>query len=100
MQDATLTMWSKASQQVQGDNMTITNTRSLSHQDLTTKTEVEVHHKNTVMCTRLINSRIWQFLIAQDTPVTMDYVHNISMTDDALFMLMAKSQLPDDEDYL
>ncbi len=80
--------------------MTITNTRSLSHQDLSTKTEIEMHHKNTVVCTRLINSKIYTFLIAQDTPVTMDYVHNLSMTDDTLFMLMAESQLANDEDYL
>jgi len=79
--------------------MTITNTHSFESGATTTKTEIDIHHENTVMCSRIINSKLWQYLVTnEDKPVTMGYIGNLTKVSDELFIVLAETQLPQDEE--
>ncbi len=70
--------------------MTITNSRNLSYQEIKTKTELEIINECKINCTRLINSKIYTFLIENEKPITVKYIANLTKVDDELFISFAQ----------
>ncbi len=75
--------------------MTITNTIKKSYQDLSTKTEIDIIDENNVMCSRVINSKLFTYLISQENLVTVKYVANLTKIDNELFIALSKTQMSD-----
>lgn len=69
---------------------------------IATKTEIDVHHDCTVMLTRIINSKLHQYLITNEEhegPIKITYIANMCKLDDNIFVMMAETQLPTDEEW-
>lgn len=83
--------------------MTITTTKTFeAGLTFKTKTEVVIHHERTIALTRLIDSKIWQFLYVNEPekgPISFMQISRVIDIPDELFVTLAKTQLPNDEDY-
>ncbi len=78
--------------------MTITNTISFEASRVTTKTELDIQDDNFIYCTRLINSKLFKFLIDQELPISVKYIANLSKLNDEMFIVLAESQIIEFED--
>ena len=72
--------------------MTITNTVSFADGAVTTKTEIDIHNEHTVMCSRIINSKLLQYLITSDEKaITVGMIGNLTKVSDELFEVLSNS---------
>ena len=72
--------------------MTITNTVSFADGARVTKTEIDIHNEHTVMCSRIINSKLLHYLITSDEkPITAGMLGNLTKVSDELFEVLANS---------
>ena len=72
--------------------MTINNTIYKSEvETLRTKTEVEIVSPERVICSRIINSRLFNFEMNKSEPITISQIANISRVDNELFMTICEN---------
>ena len=71
--------------------MTIIQSQGKADGNYSTKTQVEVLDRNTVLFSRIIDSTIYSFIKKDDKPITIGMVANITKVDDILFKLLCEN---------
>ena len=75
--------------------MTITNTIGRADGSFMTKTEIDIHHANTVTFSRVIDSRIYPHTLAhteEEGPITVSMVAAMSRVDDDVFKMLSDEE--------
>lgn len=71
--------------------MTIIQSQGKADGNYSTKTQVEVLDRNTVLFSRIIDSTIYSFIKKDDKPITIGMVANVTKVDDILFKLLCEN---------